>query len=82
MENGPWKGPFFVTTVYGNHGGEECVIVGGEVRGRGATATIFVWCERLGKSRVCEVRREVLCQIYARGGRCELWHGLNGNERC
>lgn len=31
--------------------------------------------ERLGKSRVCEVGREVLCQIYAKDV-VELWRGL------
>ena len=33
------------------------------------TATSAVFGEKLGKSRVCEVGRKVLCQIYAR----EMW---------
>ena len=37
------------------------------------TATLFHLGERLGKSRVCEVGRKVLCQIYARGERAGAW---------
>jgi len=34
-------------------------------KGMDVTATLFLLGGRLGKSRVCEVGHEVLCQIYA-----------------
>ncbi len=37
------------------------------VGGRNVTATLSVFGKSLGKSRVCEVGRKVLCQIYAKG---------------
>ena len=43
------------------------------------TAAISVLGMSLGKSRVCEVRHEVLCQIYARG-EVELGHGLKSEN--
>lgn len=40
------------------------------------TAALSVLGIGLGKSRVCEIGRKVLCQIYAREYLWELWRGL------
>lgn len=63
---------FFDSTI----DGKDCFWESGKmVKSKMATATLFLLGGRLGKSRVCEMGHEVLCQNYAKRWKCELGHG-------